>query len=328
VGNESVFLMRRIVASQRSLLLLLLLAFNFSLLCIRGASPGQREQKLEQERGQEGSSSCTEDGEESMFASSTQTGSGHPEVLRFSTKEDLSQAVGKRMLEAINESKKAKKDGQGIFIALSGGSLPTLLAGGLLQYADQIDFSTHHYFFADERHVPHDHEDSNLLACKKEFLDKVPGVKEEQVYGIDFSVPVEESAIAYEEVLRQVMEANGSDAPSFDVILLGMGPDGHTCSLFPGHPLLEESSRWVAPIKDSPKPPPERITLTYPVLNAAANVFFLAAGKSKEEVIPLTAGLSTQEVISLGSDALPAARVRPNQGNLVWFIDNEAAGKL
>lgn len=250
----------------------------------------------------------------------------NPAVRKFATVDELSLDVGKLVSEVANKAAGKEK----FFIALSGGSLPKLLAQGLMQYKDSIDFSTWHVFFADERHVPHDHPDSNMLLCQKEFLDKIPGVKPDQVYGIDASVTVEQAAVSYQANMEKVTglsQAKG-EWPRFDIIMLGMGPDGHTCSLFPGHPLLQESTSWIAPISDSPKPPPERITMTYPLLNNAENVYFLAAGGSKVDVIPVTAGLSLKGLEDLGEEALPAARVRPTNGNLVWFVDNDAAAKL
>lgn len=271
---------------------------------------------------------CVEEKAQGSLEDNTQTKAKMTSnILKFSNKDDLSAAVGEHVLRVVKES--ADKDK--FLVALSGGSLPTLLAAGLLEHQDEIDFSKWHIFFADERLVPHDDPESNLLACKNEFLAKIPGVNADQVYGIDYEVSVEEAAKKYQTVLETVSgvsAASGAPPPSFDLILLGMGPDGHTCSLFPGHPLLQETESWVAPIEDSPKPPPKRITLTYPVLNVAENVFFLAAGKSKEDVIPLTAGLTSEGLVELGEAALPAARVRPTSGKLLWFIDDEAGAKL
>lgn len=250
-----------------------------------------------------------------------------PEIKKYATTVELSSGVGQEVFELTQMA----KDEPAFFVALSGGSLPKLLAGGLLEYADKIDFSKWHVFFADERYVAHDHADSNLLACRTEFLAKVPGVNPEQVYGIDISVPVEEAAKRYQAQVEKATgtsAASGSPLPRFHLVMLGMGPDGHTCSLFPGHPLLGEATKWVASISDSPKPPPQRITLTYPVLNAAANVFFLAAGASKVDIIPQTAALSNAALAELGDAALPAARVRPSSGRLVWFIDDAAGAKL
>ena len=109
--------------------------------------------------------------------------------------------------------------------------------------------------------------------------------------------------------------------PVFDLILLGMGPDGHTASLFPDHPLLVEEDRWVAPIDDSPKPPPQRITLTFPVINHAARIGFVAAGKEKKEILKAVLDSPNDK----GSN-LPASRVRPSYpGHLFWFVDDQAS---
>jgi 6-phosphogluconolactonase len=114
---------------------------------------------------------------------------------------------------------------------------------------------------------------------------------------------------------------NAARFPVFDLILLGMGPDGHTCSLFPGHELLSESDRWVAYLDDSPKPPAKRITFTYPVINHAYRVAFVVSGESKQDML--------HSVLDEPEEGLPCSRVRPASPGLVfWFADAAAAKKV
>ncbi|KAF8365232.1 hypothetical protein HHK36_032757 [Tetracentron sinense] len=160
------------------------------------------------------------------------------------------------------------------------------------------------------------------------FLYLVPVVPS-HVYSINDSVSAEEAANEYEFSLRQLVKTRTvgvseiSDCPKFDLILLGMGPDGHVASLFPNHTVLDEKDEWVTFITDSPKPPPERITFTLPVINSASNVALVVTGGSKAEAVHLA-------IDDLGTDCLllPARMVQPTNGKLVWFLDKPAASKL
>lgn len=178
-------------------------------------------------------------------------------------------------------------------------------------------------FFCDERVVPLDHEDSNFRACNDAFLSHVP-IPREQIHTIDESLldDLDELADQYEKQLISLFaEKNAARFPVFDLILLGMGPDGHTCSLFPGHELLSETDRWVAYLEDSPKPPSKRITFTFPVINHAYRVAFVVAGESKQDML--------HAVLDQPEEGLPCSRVRPAAPGLVfWFADEAAAKKV
>ena len=134
--------------------------------------------------------------------------------------------------------------------------------------------------------------------------------------------------MGYEFILRQLVKTRAvdvlenRDCPKFDLILLGMGPDGHVASLFPGHSALDQSVDWVTHITDSPKPPPERITFTLPVINSAANVAVVVTGTAKAKAV--------RRAIEGGSETpeLPAQMVSPTDGKLVWFLDQSAASEL
>ncbi|DBA03178.1 TPA: hypothetical protein N0F65_003898 [Lagenidium giganteum] len=229
-----------------------------------------------------------------------------------------SEAVGRAVGQLVHRVSKESIAKNGRFtLALSGGSLPKILNKGLQAIQGDVEFSKWHVYFADERCVSLDNDDSNYKACKEALFDHV-SIPANQIYKIDASLSPDAAADDYAKKLAQIW---GTSLPQFDLILLGMGPDGHTCSLFPGHPLLEEQTRFVASIHDSPKPPPQRITLTYPVVNNAVNVAFVATGASKAPLMPHMIGLEPR------TPSLPAARVRAI-GSLFWFIDDEAAATI
>ena len=212
-------------------------------------------------------------------------------------------------------------------IAVSGGSLPATLAKALLAPSsgspdDIPQFSKWEVFFADERAVPLDHEDSNYRLVKSEWLDKIPSeLGKPKVHPIDLSKldDTEEIADSYQDALMGSFAAKDSvKLPIFDLLLLGCGPDGHTCSLFPGHELLRESDAWVAAIEDSPKPPPRRITLTLPVVTHGNKIAFVATGEGKREVLKKI--LESEE-----GRSLPCGLVNEGGGDKVsWFTDAAA----
>lgn len=177
-----------------------------------------------------------------------------------------------------------------------------------------------HVYYADERVVPLDHPDSNHKLCTEALFSKVP-IPAANIHPLDTSLfdDLEELSDAYEqELIREFAQKDSARFPVFDLILLGMGPDGHTASLFPGHELLNEEDRWVAYIEDSPKPPAKRITLTFPVINHAFRVVFVATGTGKADTL--------KTVLDHPEAGLPSSRVRPRQpGQLYWFVDDAAS---
>lgn len=213
-------------------------------------------------------------------------------------------------------------------VAVSGGSLPATLSKALLVPNDpsnpdsSAQFSKWEIFFADERAVPLDHEDSNYGLLKKDLLDKIPseyGSPKVHPINVDVLDNTQEIADQYQDVLMSSFAGRDSvKLPTFDLILLGCGPDGHTCSLFPGHELLRETDAWVLAIEDSPKPPPRRITLSLPVVTHAHKIAFVATGGGKKDILKKI--LETEEGASL-----PCGLVNTQAGEKVsWFTDNAA----
>ncbi|WVZ20483.1 hypothetical protein V8G54_007805 [Vigna mungo] len=158
-------------------------------------------------------------------------------------------------------------------------------------------------------------------------LAKYVPIPPSNVHAINDTLSAEGAADDYETCLRELVNSSvitlspSSGFPKFDLVLLGMGPDGHVASLFPGHPLVQENKRWVAFIKDSPKPPPERITFTFPVINASAYAALVVTGKGKADAVHSVLGKSQNSV------KLPAGLVSPEE-ELKWFLDKDAASKL
>ncbi|OCT56800.1 hypothetical protein XELAEV_18004383mg [Xenopus laevis] len=202
-------------------------------------------------------------------------------------------------------------------LALSGGSLVQLLSRELPKTAG-LNTAGWKVAFCDERLVPFSDPESTYGEYKRQLVPHGL-LSESQFVTIDPALPVEEAAVDYTKKLRELFPDDG--LPAFDLLILGIGPDGHTASLFPGHPLLQVTDKVVAPISDSPKPPPQRITLTLPVINAAKTVVFVATGEGKATILKRI--LQEEE-----SDPLPAARVSPVRGKLLWFVDEPAAREL
>lgn len=244
-----------------------------------------------------------------------------PNLYTFKGVDEMAPVLRQYVIKAQNAGLQRH---QSFKVAVSGGSLPKTLAQALLAKSqgadDVIDFSKWEIFFADERAVPLDHEDSNYCLLKAELLDKIPEeLGKPKVHPIDVAHldDVQELADQYEKLLVSSFASRDSvKLPIFDLLLLGCGPDGHTCSLFPGHELLRETAAWVAPIEDSPKPPPKRITLSLPVVTHGVKVAFVATGSGKKEIL--------KKIFEEGS-GLPCALVNEGCGDRAsWFCDTAA----
>jgi 6-phosphogluconolactonase len=199
---------------------------------------------------------------------------------------------------------------------LSGGSTPkarySLLASE--EFRHRFPWRQVSWFWGDERFVPYDHPESNYRMAREAMLAKVP-VPPENVFPIPTDGEPEAAARSYERTMQEAYGAPTLDPsrPFFDIVLLGMGDDGHTASLLPRDKLLEERRHWVAAVAHGR--PEVRITMTYPVIESSRHVAFLVAGAAKAAML---------SVIRAGSSQLPAARLRP-VGELIWFADRAAA---
>jgi 6-phosphogluconolactonase len=204
-------------------------------------------------------------------------------------------------------------------IALSGGHTPEKmfeLWAQADQYREQTPWDRVHLFWSDERYVPLDDPRSNFRMAREALVSRV-NIPAANVHSFPVNIaPPEECAAVYQAELRDFF---GDDPPEFDVQLLGLGGEGHTASLFPGSPALDETKRWVMAVV-APAEPPQRLTLTPVVLNQGRNTFFLVAGESKREIISAI----RSEPDSKPSQ-YPAARIHPAGGS-VWFLDQAASG--
>jgi 6-phosphogluconolactonase len=241
------------------------------------------------------------------------------EIRKLTTPQELFEAAAEEVVHAANQ---AVSERGRFSVALSGGSTPRNLYNLLATNArTSLPWDRMFFFWSDERHVPPTDPESNYRMADEAMLAKIPVPA-----GNVFRVPAENpdaaaAAAAYQETLRRFFSLQPGQLPRFDLILLGMGPDGHTASLFPETPALGEASQlvvanWVEKLKAS------RITFTLPVINAASSVAFLVSGADKAPALHAV----------LEGDApgeqYPAKLVRPTDGKLIWLVDRAAASQL
>jgi 6-phosphogluconolactonase len=238
------------------------------------------------------------------------------EIRGFADLEALSQAAAKEIADVARASVAER----GRFsVSLSGGNTPKRTYQLLVErYRDAIDWGKTDIVFGDERFVPHDDPRSNYRMAREAFLASAP-IPAERVYAVETDAPTVDAAAArYEGTLRDVLAPSAATSSTIDLVLLGVGPDGHTASLFPGSPALNEREHWTravaAPTTVQPAVP--RVTVTLPFLNGARHVLFLVAGADKRPVVA--------EILEDASAArYPAAMVAP-AGRSLWMVERSA----
>jgi 6-phosphogluconolactonase len=239
-----------------------------------------------------------------------------PRILTFPTAAEAFRASAERFAEIARE---AVAERGRFTVALSGGTTPRAAYAMLAEepLRGSIPWEHVHLFWGDERCVPPGHVRSNFRMANEAFVSRVP-IPPENVHRMRGEIPPERAA---EEYAQELAADFGEGVPRFDLVHLGLGTDGHTCSLFPFDPLLLERGRTVAAALYRPLGE-ARITLTFPVVNAAAHVEMLAPGGDKAAVV--------QKVIEGPRDPLriPAQGVRPSGGDVVWLLDEAAAARL
>jgi 6-phosphogluconolactonase len=229
------------------------------------------------------------------------------------TPDELAQSVAEKLVAILSRAIDERKSGS---LVLSGGETPRGVYHNLgsKPLSERLDWNCVHLFFGDERSVPPDHPDSNYGMARRELIDQVliPGGNVHRIHG---ELPPLDAAREYGTELQSVC---GKGIPRFDCVLLGLGEDGHTASLFPGTEALNEREKSVVALF-VPRLNTWRITMTFPVLNNARDVIFLAGGERKAPI------LKKMIESALPSPNLPATMVRPHDGELHWMLDTAAA---
>lgn len=242
------------------------------------------------------------------------------ELHTFAEAQELVQAAANLFVELGHRTIAERNR---FLVALSGGSTPKALYAALASpnIAQRLDWTKVHFFFGDERCVPAEHPDSNF-GIAQAMLFAPLHIPPSSIHRIRGEDPPDAAAISYETLLRRLAAGPEEQWPVFDLVLLGMGDDGHTASLFPGTPAVSESTRWVIP-SCAPQGTRSRITITLGVINHASVILFLVTGHKKATVV--------QRILEKRADdpsPYPAALVRPEHGRLLWYLDHAAASEL
>ena len=235
--------------------------------------------------------------------------------------DDATTLAGAAALAIVEAAGEAVAAGQGFSVVLAGGGTPRATYDRLAAppFAERMPWDRTSVFFGDERCVPPDHPESNYRMANETLLSKVP-IPTDRVFRMRGEAEsCEEAAVEYARTLTSVFATPRGGLPRFDLVLLGMGLDGHTGSLFPGSPAVKEVFRTVVAVHAAAASIPQRLTLTLPPINAAARVVFLVSGAEKAKVV---------KAILRDGAMLPAGMVRPTDGTLTWMVDRAAAALL
>lgn len=237
------------------------------------------------------------------------------QIVLCQDKDDLADKAARVMVKIIKD---ALEGSSKCNIALSGGSTPSSLYKRLLapDMTSALDWSKLDFYVSDERCVSHESMDSNWGNACREFLSP-RGIKSSQMHPTaNQDKDPKEAAYIYDELIRRNINPGSAGIPKFDIVFLGVGTDGHTASLFPGTTALEEEFDLVVS-NHVPKLNCDRITFTFPLINAARNVIVLVSGRDKNPVI--------NQVLKEGPQIYPCQRVSPKDGQLIWIVDRAAA---
>ncbi len=244
-------------------------------------------------------------------------------VQVYANSDEMAQAAASLILTTAND----RISQSGVFnIVLSGGTTPEAVYRQLALPQNQVktDWNRVHFFWGDERCVAPDHSQSNYRLAAMSLLGAIT-VPAENIHRIPGELGAHQAADQYEELLRRYFTTvNKKSLPVFDLVLLGLGEDGHTASLFPGSPATAEKTHWVAAVEHEVPPAPliARVTVTLPVINAARRVVFLVSGENKAVILSLILADNASN-----ARRLPASLVKPEPGEILWMVDQQAASR-
>ena len=243
-----------------------------------------------------------------------------PSVRIFADADACAAAAAQTFLALALAAVEAQKPFR---VALSGGSTPKRLYTILTsraEFRDVAPWGKIHFFFSDERHVPPDHAESNYNTAKQGLFSKLP-IPAANIHRVHAELTdASEAAERYQSTIAASFSGNDESVPAFDLIFLGMGADGHTASLFPGTTGLDEKKKWVI-ANTVPQLSTDRVTFTYPLINAASKVLLLVTGADKADRLETIFGPEAKETF-------PVQAVKPKEGALEWYLDTAAAAKL